>query len=212
MYRKFGKRMFDLTLSIPALLLLLPLLLMIALGTWVALGAPVLFLQKRPGVNGRPFRLIKFRTMTHERSSDGTSLPDEKRLTRWGRFLRSTSLDELPELLNVVLGSMSLVGPRPLLMEYLPRYDDEQRRRHKVLPGITGWAQIHGRNAVSWPQRFALDLWYVDHFSLALDVEILVCTAREVFRRRGIHAEGAATMPEFQGNEPPMCQAQVIGR
>ncbi|HEY3296725.1 MAG TPA: sugar transferase [bacterium] len=200
MYRAFGKRLLDLCVAVPALVLLFPLLVLIALGTWAALGAPVLFTQERPGRGGRAFRLIKFRTMSIARDAAGNLLPDDRRLSRWGTFLRSTSLDELPELLNVIAGSMSLIGPRPLLMAYLSRYDHDQKRRHEVLPGITGWAQIHGRNALSWQGKFALDVWYVDHLSLRLDLTILVRTFGAVLFRRGIHAEGAATMPEFRGN------------
>lgn len=161
---------------------------------------PVLFRQKRPGLHGKPFTLYKLRTMTLERDPDGHFLPDEKRLTPLGLFLRSSSLDELPELINVINGEMSLVGPRPLLMEYLDRYTPEQSRRHVVKPGLTGWAQVNGRNAISWPQKFALDVWYVDHCNLLLDLRILGMTVKNVLRREGINHDGQATMKEFLGN------------
>jgi lipopolysaccharide/colanic/teichoic acid biosynthesis glycosyltransferase len=196
------KRLFDLLLSLGLLLgLALPLLLL-----WVLvrrrLGRPVLFRQVRPGLHGRPFMMVKFRTMTDERGADGELLPDARRLTPFGHFLRATSLDELPELWNVLRGEMSLVGPRPLLMEYLPLYSPEQARRHEVRPGITGWAQVNGRNAVSWDERFKLDVWYVDHRSLWLDLRILWLTVRKVIVREGISAQGEATMPRFTGNKP----------
>lgn len=195
------KRLFDLLLSLGGLLVLaLPLLLL-----WVLvrrkLGSPVLFRQVRPGLHGRPFMMVKFRTMTDERGADGELLRDAQRLTAFGRFLRASSLDELPELWNVLRGEMSLVGPRPLLMEYLPLYSPEQARRHEVRPGITGWAQVNGRNAVSWDERFKLDVWYVDHRSLWLDIRILWLTVRKVIVREGISAQGEATMPRFTGNK-----------
>ena len=165
------------------------------------LGGPVLFRQIRPGLHGRPFMMIKFRTMTDERGADGELLPDAQRLTPFGRFLRLTSLDELPELWNVLRGDMSLVGPRPLLMEYLPLYSPEQARRHELRPGITGWAQVNGRNALSWEERFKLDVWYVDHRSLWLDLRILWLTVRKVIMREGISAQGEATMSRFTGNQ-----------
>lgn len=165
------------------------------------LGSPVLFRQVRPGLHGRPFMMVKFRTMTDERGVDDELLPDAQRLTAFGRFLRATSLDELPELWNVLRGEMSLVGPRPLLMEYLPLYSPDQARRHEVRPGITGWAQVNGRNALSWEDRFKLDVWYVDHRSLWLDLRILWLTVRKVIVREGISAEGEATMPRFTGNK-----------
>jgi sugar transferase EpsL len=209
MYRRYGKRVIDLCLGLTALLLLSPVSVVVAFCTWAALGAPILFMQERPGLRGKPFRLLKFRTMTTECDSDGHLLPDERRTTKWGEFLRSTSLDELPELFNVLTGKMSLVGPRPLLLSYVARYDAEQGRRHDVLPGITGWAQIHGRNQVPWPERLALDVWYADHLSLALDLRVLVLTIGEVIGRRGIHPEGSATMPEFEGRaeETPTSRA-----
>ncbi len=196
------KRLFDLLLSIGLVLALaLPLLLLWAL-VRRKLGSPVLFRQVRPGLHGRPFMMVKFRTMTDERGADGELLPDARRLTSFGRFLRATSLDELPELWNVLRGEMSLVGPRPLLMEYLPLYSPEQARRHEVRPGITGWAQVNGRNALSWEERFKLDVWYVDHRSLWLDLRILWLTVRKVIVREGISAQGEATMPRFTGNKP----------
>jgi lipopolysaccharide/colanic/teichoic acid biosynthesis glycosyltransferase len=165
------------------------------------LGTPVLFVQQRPGLRGRPFKLLKFRTMMDGRDAQGRLLPDAERLTPFGRFLRSSSLDELPELFNVLKGDMSLVGPRPLLMEYLPRYTPEQARRHDVRPGITGWAQVNGRNALSWEEKFKLDVWYVDHQSFALDLKILWMTLFRVFQRKSISAEGHATMPKFMGGK-----------
>jgi len=182
------------------LLVLAPVLAVIALLVRVLLGSPVLFTQVRPGLGGRPFRMIKFRTMTDSRGPDGQLLPDSERLTRFGRFLRGTSLDELPELWNVVKGDMSLVGPRPLLMDYLPLYTPEQARRHEVRPGITGWAQVNGRNALSWEEKFALDLWYVENRSIRLDLRILLLTIRKVFAREGISADGHATMERFTGS------------
>jgi lipopolysaccharide/colanic/teichoic acid biosynthesis glycosyltransferase len=195
-----GKRVFDLLLTIPGLLLISPLLGILTLVIRWRLGAPVLFEQIRPGLRGTGFKLYKFRTMNDARSADGRLLPDEARLTSLGRFLRSFSLDELPELLNVLRGEMSLVGPRPLLMAYLERYTPEQARRHEVLPGMTGWAQINGRNAITWEQRFALDVWYVDHWSLILDVRILGMTFLKAARREGISPPGQATSAEFMGS------------
>ena len=196
------KRLFDLLASIIGLLILaLPL----ALLTWQVrrkLGSPVLFTQVRPGLHGNPFRMVKFRTMTDERDGSGALLSDAQRLTPFGRFLRARSLDELPELWNVLRGEMSLVGPRPLLMEYLPLYSPEQARRHEVRPGITGWAQVNGRNAISWSDKFELDVWYVDHRSLWLDLRILWLTVRKVLAREGISAPGDATMPKFNGKKP----------
>lgn len=195
------KRLFDLVLAVAALAVLaLPLLVLYAL-VRRKLGSPALFCQVRPGLHGRPFMMVKFRTMTDERGVDGELLPDAQRLTAFGRFLRASSLDELPELWNVLRGEMSLVGPRPLLMEYLPLYSPEQARRHEVRPGITGWAQVNGRNAVSWEERFKLDVWYVDHRSLWLDLRILWLTVRKVLVREGISAQGEATMPRFTGGK-----------
>ena len=193
------KRAFDFLVSLAALLLLWPVLLVLAVLVRVKLGRPVLFRQQRPGLHGRPFTMLKFRTMTDARDAEGNLLPDGERLSSFGRSLRSTSLDELPELINVVAGDMSLVGPRPLLMRYLDRYTPEQMRRHEVRPGITGWAQVNGRNAITWDQKFALDIWYVDHHSLRLDMRILWLTVRNVLRREGISQAGEATMEEFLG-------------
>jgi lipopolysaccharide/colanic/teichoic acid biosynthesis glycosyltransferase len=193
------KRLLDMLLTVPALLVLAPLLLLLAAAVRLGLGAPVVFRQPRPGRGGRVFTLCKFRTMSDARAADGRLRPDAERLTPLGRWLRATSLDELPTLWNVVCGDMSLVGPRPLLVEYLPRYTPEQARRHEVRPGITGWAQVNGRNALSWEEKFRLDVWYVDHRSLALDLRILWLTVAKVLRREGVAAPGAATMPEFTG-------------
>lgn len=194
------KRLFDILLVLLAAPLWVPVLLLAALLVRLKLGSPVLFRQERPGWRGRPFPLLKFRTMTDARDAKGELLPDAERLTPFGRRLRSTSIDELPELLNVLRGEMSLVGPRPLLMRYLPRYTPEQARRHEARPGLTGWAQINGRNAISWEEKFRLDVWYVDHQSMALDVRILLSTLKKVILREGISAAGDATMPEFMGS------------
>jgi lipopolysaccharide/colanic/teichoic acid biosynthesis glycosyltransferase len=195
------KRLFDLVFAALGLMALaMPLLVLV----WMVrykIGSPVFFRQVRPGLNGKPFQMVKFRTMTNERGQDGQLLSDAVRLTPFGRFLRTSSLDELPELWNVLKGDMSLVGPRPLLMDYLPLYSPEQARRHEVLPGITGWAQVNGRNAISWVDKFALDVWYVDHCSLWLDVRILWLTVRKVLLRDGISAAGEATMPRFEGDK-----------
>lgn len=195
------KRLFDILLSACGLLVLAMPLLALAWQVRRKLGSPVLFTQVRPGLHGKPFRMVKFRTMTDERDASGALLPDAQRLTPFGRFLRSSSLDELPELWNVLRGEMSLVGPRPLLMEYLHLYSPEQARRHEVRPGITGWAQVNGRNAISWTDKFALDVWYVDHRSLWLDMRILWLTVRKVLVRDGISAAGEATMPRFEGDK-----------
>lgn len=195
------KRLFDLVIASFALLLLSPALLLVAWLVHRRLGSPVLFRQVRPGLDGKPFEMVKFRTMRDAFDTGGNALPDAVRLTPFGRFLRSTSLDELPELWNVIKGDMSLVGPRPLLMEYLPLYSKEQARRHKVRPGITGWAQVNGRNAVSWSEKFALDIWYVDNRSLFLDIRILLLTIKKVVVRDGIVAEGQATASKFTGDE-----------
>lgn len=195
------KRLFDCTAAALGLLVLaLPLLVLILL-IRRKLGSPVFFRQVRPGLHGQPFEMVKFRTMTDARGPNGALLPDAERLTPFGRFLRSTSLDELPELWNVLKGDMSLVGPRPLLMEYLPLYSPEQARRHAVRPGVTGWAQVNGRNAISWEQKFALDVWYVDHQSLWLDMKILWLTVKKVLVRDGISAAGEATMARFTGSD-----------
>ena len=200
MYSASGKRLFDLAFTIPGLILLSPLLAMLALLVRLKLGSPVLFRQRRPGWQGNPFTLLKFRTMTDAGDEQGNLLPDTDRLTAFGRLLRSTSLDELPELLNVLKGEMSLVGPRPLLMQYLERYSPEQMRRHEVRPGITGWAQVNGRNAITWEQKFALDVWYVDHLSLWLDLRIIALTLWKLLTREGISQPGHATMEEFRGS------------
>lgn len=200
MYRLFGKRLFDITLTLTALICLFPVLVAVAILVRLKLGSPIFFKQQRPGKLGQPFDIIKFRTMTDERDADGKLLPDEVRLTSFGKLLRSTSLDELPELINVLQGDMSLIGPRPLLMRYLDRYSPEQLRRHEVQPGITGWAQINGRNAISWKEKFELDVWYVDNQSLWLDIKIFVMTILKVIQREGISEAGHATMTEFMGD------------
>jgi lipopolysaccharide/colanic/teichoic acid biosynthesis glycosyltransferase len=194
------KRLFDFVVTAVAAIVLSPVIAAIALLVRIKLGEPVLFRQVRPGRHGQPFTLLKFRTMLDAADSNGSPLPDAERLTAFGQLLRRWSLDELPEFYNVLRGDMSLVGPRPLLMEYLPRYTAEQARRHDVRPGLTGWAQVNGRNAISWDQKFAFDLWYVDHASLSLDLKILWLTVRNVFTRHGISAEGEATMPRFTGS------------
>ena len=193
------KRLFDLILTVPGLIVISPLLAVIALAVRIGLGSPVLFRQRRPGLLGRPFVLYKFRTMSDEEDAEGNQMPDAVRLTRLGKILRSFSLDELPELLNVIKGEMSLVGPRPLLMRYLERYSEEQARRHEVLPGITGWTQVNGRNANTWEQKFEYDVWYVDHSSLRLDAKILLITLWKVLTREGINQLGQATAEEFMG-------------
>lgn len=193
------KRLFDLMIVLLAAPFWVPVVLVLALIVRIKLGGPVLFRQDRPGLGGRVFRMYKFRTMTDTRDADGRLLPDKDRLVPFGRFLRSTSLDELPELINVLKGDMSLVGPRPLLVQYLSRYSPEQARRHEVRPGITGWAQINGRNAISWDEKFRLDVWYVDNRSILLDIRILFLTVWKVFNRHGISAVNDATMPEFMG-------------
>lgn len=195
----FRKRLFDLALTVPGLILISPVLAVIAIAVRIALGSPVLFRQRRPGLMARPFVLYKFRTMSDELDAEGNPMPDAVRLTRLGRLLRSFSLDELPELLNVIKGEMSLVGPRPLLMRYLERYSAEQARRHDVLPGITGWTQVNGRNANTWEQKFEYDVWYVDHWSVRLDVKILLITLWKVLTREGISQPGQATAEEFMG-------------
>jgi len=200
MYRCYGKRILDLVLALCALVFALPLVFVIWLLVRKNLGSPALFCQLRPGLNARPFMLFKFKTMRDAFDAGGEPLPDAQRLTEFGGFLRSTSLDELPELLNVIRGDMSLVGPRPLLMRYLPRYNAQQARRHEVKPGLTGWAQINGRNAVSWDEKFALDVWYVENLSLWLDVKIMFLTLWQIVGRKGINQPGHATMPEFMGN------------
>jgi lipopolysaccharide/colanic/teichoic acid biosynthesis glycosyltransferase len=196
---KAVKRILDVLMAGALLVMLAPALAVIALLIRRLIGSPVLFSQVRPGLHGEPFTLYKFRTMTDARGRDGQLLSDEERCPAIGRFLRSTSLDELPELWNVLKGEMSLVGPRPLLMCYLERYNPEQARRHEITPGITGWAQVNGRNAISWESKFALDVWYVDHWSVWLDVKILAMTFFKVFKREGVSAPGELTAPEFLG-------------
>jgi len=196
------KRLFDLALTLPGLILISPIMLLLVLLVWAFHGWPVLFSQVRPGYLGRPFKVYKFRSMTSAGDERGNLLPDAERLTRLGRILRATSLDELPELFNVLRGEMSLVGPRPLLMQYLERYSPEQARRHDVLPGITGWAQINGRNALTWEDKFRMDVWYVDNWSLRLDVKILLLTFWKVLKREGISQPGHATAEEFMGSPP----------
>lgn len=193
------KRAFDIVVSASALVILAPVLAVVWLMVRRAMGPPALFRQVRPGLNGRPFQMIKFRTMREEVGADGTLLPDAERLTPFGRRLRATSLDELPELWNVLRGEMSLVGPRPLLMEYLPLYSPAQARRHEVRPGVTGWAQVNGRNAVSWTRKFELDVWYVDRHNLWLDMKIIVMTLGRILKRDGISAAGSATADRFEG-------------
>jgi len=196
-----AKRLFDILTAATLLTVLSPLFLILAAAIRASLGAPILFRQQRPGWHGNPFTIYKFRTMSNARDDQGNLLPDAERLTGLGRFLRSTSLDELPELWNVLKGDMSLVGPRPLRMAYLARYTPEQARRHDVKPGITGWAQVNGRNALTWEEKFALDIWYVEHWTYWLDLRILWITLVQVLRRQGITAEGHATMPPFVGTK-----------
>lgn len=198
-YPQTGKRILDLALVVAALPWVAPVLGLLALVVWLKLGPPVFFRQRRPGYREKPFRLLKFRTMTEARDDRGRLLPDADRLPPFGKFLRSTSLDELPELVNVLRGEMSLVGPRPLLMDYLPLYSPQQHRRHEVRPGLTGWAQVNGRNATTWAERFAYDLWYVHHLSFWVDVRILALTVTTTIRREGIHQTGQATMTAFTG-------------
>lgn len=197
------KRFLDIVVSLAALIILSPVLLLVAILVARNLGRPVLFKQVRPGLQGKPFTILKFRTMRDATDEHGNRLPDSERLTPFGRRLRSTSLDELPELINVLRGDMSLVGPRPLIMAYLDRYSERQARRNEVRPGITGWAQVNGRNAVGWDERFEMDVWYVDNHSLWLDMKILWLTVLTVLRRDGVSAEGHATMPEFMGEAEP---------
>jgi len=195
------KRLIDIFVSVFLLIILSPFLGIISLVIFVTMGPPVIYKQTRAGFKGKPFTIYKFRTMTNEKDEYGNLLPDEKRLTKIGKFLRSASLDELPELFNVLKGDMSLVGPRPLLMEYLNYYTEEQMRRHDVKPGITGWAQVNGRNSLSWEEKFKLDVWYVDNWSLWLDFKILFLTLIKVIKREGISAKGCATMPKFTGSK-----------
>lgn len=197
-----AKKALDRTVGLAGLIATAPLVGAAALAVRATMGGPVFFTQQRPGLHGRPFRIVKMRTMTNARDASGNLLPDDVRLTKLGRMLRATSIDELPQLWNVARGELSLVGPRPLLMQYLPLYSPEQARRHEVLPGITGWAQIHGRNSLSWEEKFAHDVWYVDHWSLGLDLKILARTALSVVKREGISREGHVTMPNFEGSQP----------
>jgi lipopolysaccharide/colanic/teichoic acid biosynthesis glycosyltransferase len=201
--RSLSKAVLDRSVAAAGLLLSSPVILAAALGVRVAMGRPVFFTQLRPGLDAKPFHLWKFRTMNNDRDARGRLLPDDARLTKFGRFLRSTSIDELPQLWNVLRGDMSLVGPRPLLMQYVQRYSPEQARRLEVKPGITGWAQVKGRNALSWDEKFALDVWYVNHWTLALDLRIIVMTVVQVLRREGISSQGHATTFEFMGNLGP---------
>lgn len=202
-YRRYGKRWFDLAVAIPALILLSPVLAITAVLVRLKLGAPVLFVQDRPGFMAKIFYICKFRSMTDERDIDGNLLSDELRLTKFGKFLRASSIDEFPELWNVLVGDMSLVGPRPLRPKYLPLYSAHQSRRHDVVPGITGWAQVNGRNSITWEERFDLDVWYVENCSLWLDLKILFMTVAVVFKRNGISADGHSTMPAFKGSDLP---------
>jgi len=199
MYEVLIKRPFDFIVAFTALLYLYPVMIILAILVRLKLGSPILFKQERPGLYGQPFMMMKFRTMTDERDKNGDLLPDDIRLTSFGKFLRGASLDELPELINVLKGDMSLVGPRPLLMRYLDRYTPEQARRHEVKPGITGWAQINGRNAISWEDRLRLDVWYIDHLSLWVDFKVLFMTVIKVIKREGISQDGHVTMTEFMG-------------
>lgn len=201
MYRAWGKRAFDLVLVIPGLIVISPILLVVTIASAINLGFPVLFRQGRSGYKGRSFNVLKYRSMRNDVGPDGQLLPDDQRLTKYGKLLRATSLDELPQLWSVLKGEMSLIGPRPLYSRYLDRYSPEQRRRLDVLPGITGWSQVNGRNSISWEDKFALDVWYVDNMSLGLDIKIILMTLQKVFKRSGISAEGHATMYEFMGTE-----------
>lgn len=201
MYKRFFKRILGFLISLIALIIISPLLLVV--GIWLHFankGAGVFFLQERPGKDGKIFRVIKFKTMTDERDADGNLLPDEDRLTKVGKFVRSTSIDELPQLFNVLKGDMALIGPRPLLVQYLPLYSAEQARRHEVRPGISGWAQCHGRNAISWTEKFKLDVWYVDHISLWTDIKVIFITIKKVLGRKDINSATAATMEFFNGS------------
>ena len=215
-YRNYGKRWLDIAGSFFGLIALAPVLIFVAILVRWKLGSPVFFRQRRPGLYGEPFEMLKFRTMTDTKDENGNLLPDEKRLTRLGKFLRKTSLDEFPELWNVLKGDMSLVGPRPLMMEYLPLYNDDQAKRHNVRPGVTGWAQVNGRNAISWEKKFEFDLWYTEHQSFWIDVKILFLTVWKIVRCDGISAKDCVTMPCFQGtnNQTPVMSTsnlQILG-
>lgn len=201
MYKHFFKRLFDFCISLIALICISPVLMVVTIWLHFAnKGAGAFFFQERPGKDEKIFKVIKFKTMTDERDADGNLSPDEQRLTKVGKFVRSTSIDELPQLINVLKGDMSLIGPRPLLVEYLPLYNEEQRRRHEVRPGISGWAQCHGRNAISWAEKFKLDVWYVDHCTLWTDIKIIFITIKNVLMRKGINSATSATMERFNGN------------
>jgi len=197
----FSKRLFDFTFSFLALVVLSPIIFVTAILVRIFIGTPILFKQQRPGYKGHPFFIYKFRSMTNRLTRDGSLLPDDERLTRFGRLLRSLSLDELPELFNILRGEMSFVGPRPLLMEYLPLYSPEQARRHDVVPGLTGWAQVNGRNAINWVARFKMDVWYVDNWSFWLDIRIIFLTVWKVLSREGVNQEGQATVEYFKGEQ-----------
>lgn len=199
--KKFIKRLFDLSISFIGIIVLLPVLILIYVLCKIMLGSPVIFRQERPGLNGKIFTLYKFRSMTDAKDEEGVLLSDKLRLTKWGQFLRKSSLDELPELFNILKGDMSLVGPRPLLVRYLERYNQEQARRHEVRPGLTGLAQINGRNTISWEEKFNLDVWYIDNWSFILDLKIIWLTLLKVIKREGISAEGEATVGEFMGSK-----------
>lgn len=201
MYKNFLKRLFDFIAALCGLLLLSPVFLIVTVGLYFANQGKPFFFQERPGLNTRIFKIIKFKSMNDKKDAQGNLLPDADRLTKIGSFVRKTSLDEIPQLINVLKGDMSLIGPRPLLIQYLPLYNERQRRRHDVKPGITGWAQVNGRNAISWEQKFALDVWYVENISFTLDIRILFMTIKKVFVREGIAQEGEATMEVFKGNK-----------
>jgi sugar transferase EpsL len=203
-YFEMVKRIFDILISFFVLIVLSPVLLLISIMVINKIGWPVFFIQSRPGYKGKPFNIIKFRTMTNDMDENGELLSEELRITPFGMWLRSTSLDELPELVNVLKGEMSIVGPRPLLMEYLPLYDTYQKRRMDLKPGITGWAQVNGRNAIPWPEKFKMDIWYVDNQSLWLDLQIIFLTLKKVVSKEGISHENEISMPKFKGNEPPL--------
>lgn len=201
MYKNYIKRIFDLILSFVGFIVISPIFIVVWIWLTIAnKGAGAFFFQERPGKDGKIFKVIKFKTMTDEKDGDGKLLPDEQRLTKVGRFIRSTSLDEIPQLINVIKGDMALIGPRPLLVQYLPLYNETQKRRHEVRPGITGWAQVNGRNAISWEQKFEYDVWYVDNVSLSLDLKILLMTIRKVFKHEGISSDTSVTMEVFKGN------------
>ncbi len=199
MYRSFFKPLLDFLIAFTGFIILLPLFLLVWLILLIANNGKAFFIQLRPGKNKKLFKVIKFKTMNDKKDKNGIMLPDEKRLTSFGKFIRKTSLDEIPQLMNVIKGDMSLIGPRPLLVEYLPLYDEEQKRRHEVKPGITGWAQVNGRNAISWKKKFEYDVWYVDHLSFSLDMKILFLTIKKVFKSEGINSATAATMEKFMG-------------